>query len=146
MGGIVPYNEALFEQYPQTIFKGMGLGAVMISLGGIFAGIYRQEFQRPQSRWESNQGAFIAVFAVNHFMPEAELKAGMDRYIGEARGMKPFPGMDQAELAGGLEWQWTKDNNQAGIPVSPEHQHTLEAAVAELGVDVPFARYEHTRF
>ena len=79
-------------------------------------------------------------------MSEAELKAGMDRYIGEARGMKPFPGMDRAELAGGLEWQWTKDNKRNGIPVSPEHREALETVAAELRVDVPFARYENTRF
>jgi LDH2 family malate/lactate/ureidoglycolate dehydrogenase len=118
----------------------------MQSLGGILAGIYKPEFQKPKSPWESNQGAFIAIFDVNHFMPVSELKKEMDRYINEARSMKPLPNMDQAELAGGLEWQWALENKQSGIPLSFEHQGILETVATELAVDVPFNRYQHTRF
>ena len=146
MGGVLSYNLTLFEQYPSAIFKSMGLGAVMQSLGGILAGIYKPEFQKPKSLWESNQGAFIAIFDVNHFMPVSELKKEMDRYINEARSMKPLPNMDQAELAGGLEWQWALENRQSGIPLSFEHQEILETVATELAVDVPFNRYQHTRF
>lgn len=146
MGGVLPFTPEVFSQFPGAVFKSMGLAAVMRALGGVFAGIYRPEFQKPQSPWESNQGAFIAVFAVEHFMPPEELKREMDCYIGEARRMKPLPGLDRAELAGGLEWQWSKENRQAGIPVSSEHQESLEDIAAELGVEAPFIRYEHTRF
>ena len=79
-------------------------------------------------------------------MPPEKLKREMDCYIGEARRMKPLPGLDRAELAGGLEWQWSKENRQAGIPVISEHQESLEDIAAELGVEAPFSRYEHTRF
>ena len=146
MGGVLSYNLTLFEQYPSAIFKSMGLGAVMQSLGGILAGIYKPKFQKPKSLWESNQGAFIAIFDVNHFMPVSELKKEMDRYINEARSMKPLPNMDQAELAGGLEWQWALENRQSGIPLSSEHQEILETVATELAVDVPFNRYQHTQF
>jgi len=54
--------------------------------------------------------------------------------------------MDQAELAGGLEWQWALENKQLGIPLSFEHQGILETVATELAVDVPFNRYQHTRF
>ena len=70
----------------------------------------------------------------------------MDRYINEARSMKPLPNMDQAELAGGLEWQWALENRQSGIPLSSEHQEILETVATELAVDVPFNRYQHTQF
>ena len=146
MGGILPYNPSFFEQYPSAIFKSMGLGAIMQSLGGILAGIYKPEFQQPKSSWESNQGAFITIFAVNHFMPISELKKEMDHYINQARSMKPLPNMDQAELAGGLEWQWASENKQLGVPISFEHQEILETVATELTVDVPFNRYQHTRF
>ena len=146
MGGVVPFSQALFEQAPSAILKSLGMGAVTQALGGIFAGIYKPEFQADRFRWESNQGAFIAIFAVDHFMPEEELKKEMDRYIGEARRMAPLPGMDRAELAGGLEWQWAEENGRDGIPVSPEHREGLEEVASELGVDTPFARYEQTRF
>jgi L-2-hydroxycarboxylate dehydrogenase (NAD+) len=147
MGGrIVPYSEEFFAQFPASIFKGMGLGAVIRALGGVFAGIYKPEFQAPQSQWESNQGAFIIIVDVGHFMPVAELKEEMDRFIGEARAMKPLPGMEQAELAGGMEWQWEKENRETGIPVADEHRQLLEEIAAELGVETPFSRYEGASF
>ncbi|MBT4496264.1 MAG: hypothetical protein HOC74_00995 [Gemmatimonadetes bacterium] len=143
MGGrIVQYSEEFFAQFPSSIFKGMGLGAVIRALGGVFAGIYKPEFQEAQSQWESNQGAFIIVVDVGHFMPVEELKSEMDRFIGEARGMKPLPGMERAELAGGMEWQWEKENREAGIPVGDEHRQLLEEIAGELGVETPFSRYE----
>jgi len=143
MGGhIAPYSEEFFEQFPSSVFKGMGLGTVIRALGGVFAGIYKPELQAPQSQWESNQGAFIIVVDIGHFMPMAELKEEMDRFIGEARAMKPLPGMEQAELAGGMEWQWEKENREAGIPISDEHRKILEEIAAELEVKTPFAHFE----
>ena len=51
-----------------------------------------------------------------------------------------------AQIMAQFEDSGQKITNRPGFLVSPEHQQTLEAAAAELGVDVPFARYEHTRF
>lgn len=146
MGGIAPFSQELFEQAPSVIVKSLGMGAVTQALGGILAGIYKLEFLAGQSSWESNQGSFVAVFSVDHFFPEMEFKNEMDRYIGEAGKMSPLPGMERAVLAGGLEWQWAKENNQIGIPVSKEHQEALENIAIELGVDTPFARFEKTQF
>jgi LDH2 family malate/lactate/ureidoglycolate dehydrogenase len=142
----LPYSEELFRQFPATFFKGLGLAALFQALGGILAGIYKPEFQAPLSRWESNQGAFIAVFDVKRFMPVEEFKKEMDRYIGEARRMKPLPGYERAELPGGLEWQRQQEYAREGIPLSPQHQQSLEEIAAQLGVPAPFARYAHTRF
>ena len=143
---MLPQKPELFSQFPAVFFKSLGLGAVFQALGGILAGIYKPEFQAPRSRWESNQGAFISVFDVGRFMAADEFKKEMDRYIGQARSMKPFPGVDSAELAGGLEWHWERESIRNGISLSPQHQEVLETIAAEVGVEVPFARYEHTRF
>ena len=142
----LPWDPELFAQYPGAYFKGLGLAATAQALGGILAGIYRPECQSPPSRWESNQGAFIAVFDIGRFMPVDEFKSEMDRYVGQARGMQPLPGCDRAELAGGPERARERDYDRNGIPVSPEHQKALEVIAAELGVETPFDRYEHTRF
>lgn len=144
--GMLPYEAELFEQFPAAFFKSLGLAAVLQALGGILAGIWKPEFQPPQSRWESNQGAFIAVFDISRLMPVDEFKQEMDRYVGAARRMKPFPGMERAELAGGLEWQWARENARSGIPVSPEHQQMLESVATELGIETSFGQYEETRF
>lgn len=142
----ISFTEETFRQYPAVFFKGLGLAALFQALGGILAGIYQPEFQAPLSKWESNQGAFIAMFDVKRFMPVAEFKKEMDRYIGEARRMQPLPGYDRAELPGGLEWQREQDYARDGIPVSPEHQRSLEEIAAHFEIETPFARYAHTRF
>jgi L-2-hydroxycarboxylate dehydrogenase (NAD+) len=142
----LPWDLKLFNQYPWVYFRGLGLGAILQALGGILAGIYKPEMQPPQSRWESNQGAFIAVFDVSRFIPVNEFKKEMDRYIGEARNMKPFPGYNRAELSGGLEWQREQEYARDGIPVSFEHQESLEKIATKLEIETPFAKYEHTRF
>lgn len=143
---MLPRDMALFGPYHYVFMKSLGLGVVLQALGGILAGIHKPEFQPPQSRWISNQGAFIAVFAVERFMPVDAFKQEMDRFIGEARRMKPVPGMDRAELAGGMEWGWEQENTRLGIPISDEHRTALEDCAHELGVEPPFAAYEATRF
>ena len=144
--GVASYSEAFFEQMPVAVLKTMALAAVVRALGGDFAGIYRDEFKRPQSRWESNQGAFILVVDVSHFMPVDELKQHMDRFIAGARRARPLPGFERAELAGGMEWQWERENREMGIPLSDEHRQVLQEIADEMGAATPFAHYEGTRF
>lgn len=145
MGGrVMNFDEDLFKRMPTPFFKIMALTSAIRALGGVFPGIFKPE--RHDSRWESNQGAFIAVVNVAHFMPVAELKREMDRFVAEARQMRPLPGMVQAELAGGNEWAWDRENREKGIPVGDEHRQMLQAEADRLGVETPFGRYEHTRF
>lgn len=145
MGGLgVGFSPEAFERSPAPIFKALGLTAVIHSLGGVLPGIYREAVREGQ--WESNQGAFIAVFAVEHFMPLDEARREMDTFIAEARAMQPFPGVDRAELAGGFEWEWEQQNQKAGIPVRAAHQAELEEIAREVGVETPFERFADTRF
>ena len=145
-GNILGFSQDAYEQNPSPFFKALGLAAIIQALGGVFAGIYREDLCPPRSRWESNQGAFIAVIDVSHFMPVEELKKEMDTFVGNARSMKPLPGLERAELAGGFEWAWAQENEAAGIPVGHKHQSELEEIAAEVGVETPFARCEDTRF
>jgi LDH2 family malate/lactate/ureidoglycolate dehydrogenase len=143
-GSIIRFDEELFKRMPATFFKAMALSSVIKALGGVFAGIYKQEFQN--TKWESNQGSFIAVIHAAHFMPVDEFKYEMDRFIEEARKTKPLPGMERAELAGGNEWQWDKENIEKGIPIGDEHRQALQIEADKLGVETPFSTYDHTRF
>ncbi|MFH1572097.1 MAG: Ldh family oxidoreductase [Gemmatimonadota bacterium] len=143
---LLPWDPDLFARLPWAFFKELGLGAVMQALGGILAGIYQPDFVPPASRWESNQGAFIAVYSVECFMPLAEFRREMDRYVGQVRRLKPYPGHDRAELPGGMEWLRERDYRRRGIPVGDDHRQSLERAAAELGVEAPFGQFEPTRF
>ncbi len=141
---LLPFDEELFNRLPKAFFKTMALSAAIRSLGGVFAGIYRQELVA--SAWEANQGSFIVVVNVAHFMPIDELKQEMDRFIGEARRAQPVPGMERAELAGGNEWFWERENREKGIPLSDDHVGVLQEEADKLGVETRFDRFEHTRF
>ncbi len=135
----IDWDEDYFRRDPWPFFKSLGLGAVLQGLGGILAGIYKPEVQAPQSRWESNQGGFVAVFDVACFMPVDEFKKEMDRYMRQARSMQPLPGEETAELPGTLEWQREQDYARDGIPLTVQHKQRLEDLAAELGVETPFA-------
>ena len=143
---MLPHEPELLERFPQVFFKSLGLGAVLQVLGGVLAGIHRPEMQPPRSPWVSDQGGFVAAVAIERFMPVAEFKAAMDGYVARARRMRPYPGVDRAELPGGLERRWERDNARDGIPLGREHREELEGIADEVGVDTPFSRYESTRF
>ncbi|MBI2504021.1 MAG: Ldh family oxidoreductase [Candidatus Latescibacteria bacterium] len=144
--GLLSYSPELFARFPAPFFKGLGLGAVFMALGGVLAGIWKPEFQQHPAGWISNQGAFLAAFSVAHFMEVEEFKREMDRYIGQARSTHPLPGTERAELPGGLEWAWERENTELGIPYSDEHRRLIEKEAGELEVMAPFAQWEHTRF
>jgi L-2-hydroxycarboxylate dehydrogenase (NAD+) len=147
MGGVrVPATEELLAKIPGAVFKSLGLSMAIISLGGFFAGIYSPELIPPASPWESNQGSFLLFIDAAHFMPIDELKAEMDRYVGRTRGLKPLPGEERAETAGGAEWEWEQYNRVHGIPVGPEHEKALQTLADDLGVMAPFEAHENTRF
>ena len=145
-GNTVPASDHNMEHTPGAVFKGLGLSTVIVSLGGILAGIYRPQVQHPVSRWESNQGSHLTAWDVAHFADVDDFKAEMDRYIGEARATKPLPGMERAELAGGMEWAWEKESEELGIIVSDDHRDYLETIADECGVSTSFMDYVDTRF
>ena len=134
----IDWDSDHFLRDPWPFFKSLGLGAVLQGLGGILAGIYKPEVQAPQSRWESNQGGFIAVFDVACFMAVDEFKKEMDRYMREARSMQPLPGEEKAELAGTPEWHSEREYARDGIPLTAKHRQDLEEVAAELGLETPF--------
>ena len=51
-----------------------------------------------------------------------------------------------ADLAGGVEWEWERENREKGIPVAPEHEEVMAKLAGEIGVEAPFSRYDQTRF
>jgi len=140
----VGWDEEVFAHSPGVYFKEVGLATTMSAIGGIMAGVGNSECV--ESQFISNQGSFVAVFDVARFMPLDKFKAEMDHFIGAARQMKPFPGHERAELAGGMEHYWEQEYERSGIPISPSHQERLEEIAAEVKIETPFARYEDTRF
>ena len=147
MGGVIlPGRQDLMEEMPHSFFKALGVSAAVQILSGILTGIYRTSVAPPESRWVANQGAFLCAWDVRRFMDLGEFTAEMDRFIADARAMQPLPGLDRAELPGGMEWQWEKDNRERGIPLGDAHRQELEELAGEVGVDCGYVQYEETRF
>ena len=140
------YRDELFQEYYALFAKSLGLAVALQALGGILAGIWRPEFQPPRSKWDSNQGAFLLAMKIDHFMEVEEFERTLDDFVGRARKMKPFPGMPHAELPGGMEWRWEKENAERGVPLSDDHRERLDEIARTLGVPSPFGACEHTRF
>jgi LDH2 family malate/lactate/ureidoglycolate dehydrogenase len=142
------HDEDLMTQFPSVFFKALGLGTVFQMLGGILTGIWNEGFEYSgEGEWAApHQGAFISVFDVKRFADVSAFKEEMDRYIGEARSTRPIAGQERADLAGGLEWEWERENREKGIPVAPEHREVLEKLAGGVGVEAPFERYGKTRF
>ena len=138
----LPYSEERFLEAPGAFLKGLGVNVAVAILGGLLAGVYRRELMESRDGWESNQGAFVAVFDVSHFMPVDEFKSEMERYISDGGKTTPLPGTDQAVLPGGLEYRWQQENQRGGIPVSDRHREVLEDAAKEFGVEAPFERFQ----
>jgi len=142
----IGWDESMFEQAPFLYFKQLGLGAAAHVLGGILAGIWKSDRMPPASEWESNQGGFFAAFAVDAFIDEEEFLREMDRFTAECRAADPFPGQDHADLPGNIEARLEIEYTRDGIPISDQHRQALETTADEVGIDSPFAPYEHTRF
>lgn len=143
---ILPGRQDLMEEMPHSFFKALGVSAAVQVLSGILAGIYRTSVAPPESRWVANQGAFLCAWDVRRFMDLDEFTTEMDRFIADARAMQPLPGLDRAELPGGMEWQWEKENRERGIPLGDPHRQELEELAGEAGVDCGYDQYEETRF
>ena len=80
------------------IFKNLGLQAAVVTLGGVFAGIYQAELLPGATEYEANQGSTIMVLDASKFMPQEEYQHSMDRFIGEAKALGPIEGLqEQAE-------------------------------------------------
>lgn len=145
-GSFLPSSPELMERFPNAFFKALGIGSVSVILGGVLAGIWRSEVSEPVSKWESNQGSFLTAWDVSRFMDPAQFAAEMDRHLADVRAMKPFPGMDRAELPGGMEYAWERENAERGIPLSDDHLKILTDWAQRLGVESPYSNYEDTRF
>ena len=140
------YQDSLFQEHYALFAKSLGLAVALQALGGILAGIWKPELQSPRSKWESNQGAFLLAMKIDHFMEVVEFEQTLDSFVSQARKMKPFPGMPHAELPGGMEWRWEKENEAKGVPWSNDHRLRLEEAADKLNVKPPFEAFESTRF
>jgi L-2-hydroxycarboxylate dehydrogenase (NAD+) len=130
----LPREDDLMAQFPAAFFKSLGVAAAMHALGGMLTGIWESGFQY------SGEGDGAAPHQ------GAVIRKEMDRYIDDAHQTNPLPGFDRAELAGGMEVIWEREQREKGIGVDDHHRGVLEKIAEQVKVDAPFAAYEGSRF
>ena len=146
MGGhMMAQRKDLMEEMPNGFFKALGISAATQTFASVLAGIQKPE--PVSTKWTSNQGAFLCAWDVSCFVGADEFRADMDRFVGKVREMQPFPGLDRAELPGGMEWQWERESREHGaIMLGDQHRKQVEELAVGVGVDCGYEAFEETRF
>jgi len=144
----LPREEALMQQFPVVFFKSLGIAAIMHALGGMLTDIWQDGFaySGEGDGAAPHQGALIIVLDIKRFVGVDVFKKEMDRYIDDVHQTKPLPGFDRAELAGGMEVIWEREQREKGIGVDDHHRGVLEKIAEQVKVDAPFATYDNSRF
>ena len=142
MANSIDSNEPLetaFARIPGAFFKTLGLGAVCHALGGFMAGIWLFDKPPGQGVWKgADQGTFAMAIDISRFMPAADFKREIDRYIQGIHQMKPAPGYQLAQLPGELEWQREQEWAEIGVPLGETHRDSLVAVATRLDMSKPF--------
>ncbi|MDP7253976.1 MAG: Ldh family oxidoreductase [Planctomycetota bacterium] len=136
----VGVNEETVKRFPSAIFKALGMGAACAGLAKFMAGVADLHQGSEEIYPASNQGALILAIDIERFIPIDVFKRDMDEFVRLSRSLKPLPGYERSDLPGNLEWEREREWLEIGIPVSPEHQASLEAVARDLGVSPPFAK------
>ena len=144
----LPREEELMAKFPAAFFKSLGVAAMMHALGGMLTGIWESGFAYSGEGEGAapHQGALIIVLDIKRFIGVDKFKKEMDRYIDDAHQTQPLPGFDRAELAGGMEVIWEREQREIGIGVDDRHREVLENIAEQVKVDAPFDPFENTRF
>ncbi|MBT4136720.1 MAG: hypothetical protein HOE48_02340 [Candidatus Latescibacteria bacterium] len=144
----LPRDEELMAKFPAAFFKSLGVAAMMHALGGMLTGIWESgfEYSGEGDGAAPHQGALIIVLDIKRFIGVDAFKKEMDRYIDDAHQTEPLPGFDRAELAGGMEVIWEKEQREKGIGVDEHHRGVLEKIADLVNVDSPLAAFENDQF
>jgi LDH2 family malate/lactate/ureidoglycolate dehydrogenase len=87
----------------------------------------------------ANQGALAIVFRIDLFEDPDRFKRKIDEYVRAVGELEPLDGFDESYLPGGVEAAREQKNRAVGVPVTPEHQATLETLADEYGLTVPWS-------
>jgi LDH2 family malate/lactate/ureidoglycolate dehydrogenase len=133
-----PHRDEIAALAPGLVLRSIGMGEICQVWGGLLSGL---SIDASRPRWSfpgANQGALFVVFRIDLFRDPGELRAEMDRYVGQIRALQPFEGIEGSYQAGGIEMARERAYRENGVPVGPEHRGILEELARELGIDVPW--------
>ena len=129
----------VFAKHPEVYFRGLGISHVANIMSGTLGGQMRAEFDpRTVEFTGATQSGFFMALRIESFVAVSAFKADMDKLMAGVSRMQPYPGLREAHLPGGPEWQREREYARDGIPVSQEAVDKLERVAREVDVAVPW--------
>jgi LDH2 family malate/lactate/ureidoglycolate dehydrogenase len=124
----------IMEMVPSAVLRSYGLGCACQALGGLLCGLPLDPADSTRERPLANQGSMMIAVDLAALTPIEAFKKEMDAYARAVREMAPIPGMEEARLPGGVEWEREHRYEREGVPVSPAHARTLRQIADDYGV------------
>ena len=126
--------------------KGSGLAAAVEILCAVLGGGAMCDevgSMRQRGRPVGVSQTFLAI-DIERFMPLAEFKARLERFVADLKSAAPAEGFDEVLVAGEPEWHTEQKRLRDGIPISDEVWQTLLKLSSQSGVSEPAARKRAT--
>jgi LDH2 family malate/lactate/ureidoglycolate dehydrogenase len=133
------HRDAIATLAPGLVLRHIGMGAICQSWGGFLTGLALDGPRETKTHEMANQGALAIFFRIDLFEDPDWFKREIDSYVRTVRDLEPLDGFDESYLPGGVEAAREQKNRSVGVPVTPEHQATLETLADEYGLTVPWA-------
>jgi LDH2 family malate/lactate/ureidoglycolate dehydrogenase len=125
---------AIMEMVPSAVLRSYGLGCACQALGGLLCGLTIDPADSNRERPRANQGSMMIAVDLAALTPMDAFRKEMDAYSRAVRKMAPIPGLDEARLPGGVEWEREKRYAREGVPISPNHARALNQLAEDYGV------------
>jgi len=110
--------------------KGYVLSFMVETLSGILTGLgFGID---PQGR--HNDGTFLAVFAINAFLPLQKFKQGMADFVASLKATPPAAGFTEVLYPGELEHRTAQQRRREGIYIEDETWQRITALQQEYGL------------
>lgn len=124
-----------FSLSPIAAHKGYGLAVMVDILSTMFSSAaYGSDIGLFSKLEKEDTGSFLILIDPEKFMPLADFKKRMDRYIRMMKGSRKAPGVSEIYLPGELEFIYLEENMKKGITFSPALEEELIRLAIELGV------------
>lgn len=118
-------------------YKGYGLSFMTDVMTGVLSGgaFGLSPYAKPERQDVAH--TFMA-FDIDWFMPVAEFKTRMQRFIADIKQSKLRPGFDEILIPGELEHKRETERRQTGVKLDADVFNELERLATDLGIVFPF--------
>jgi LDH2 family malate/lactate/ureidoglycolate dehydrogenase len=132
IGGLLP----LGGTPSHGAYKGFGLGVLVEILCGLLSGSSAGiVLEKAIEVRRIPRAHFFGALRIASFLPVGIFKKSMDEMIEAIEALPKLSGVKRIYVAGGYEYESTKDREVNGIPLNPKVIEDLRELARELGIE-----------